>query len=155
MSIAIATHFFIKKKRTYSPHRAGDLEEGIMKSNNLFISYSSKDGAWVNENLIPILDKHSISYSIHTRDFELGKPIVQNMADSVYSSRKVLIVLSDDYFANNFCREERVTMIRNSVLLSFSFILSVFIQARTAFMHYSIASKHSFSFALPSGLKGK
>ena len=79
MSIAIATYFFIKKKRTYSPHRAGDLEEGIMKSNNLFISYSSKDGAWVNENLIPILDKPSISYSIHTRDFELGKPIVQNM----------------------------------------------------------------------------
>ena len=75
MSISIAAHFFIKKKRTYSPHRAGDLEEGIMKSNNLFISYSSKDGAWVNENLIPILDKHSISYSIHTRDFKLGKPL--------------------------------------------------------------------------------
>ena len=105
VSIAIATYFFIKKKRTYSPHRAGDLEEGITKSNNLFIGYSSKDGAWVNENLIPILDKHSISYSIHTRDFELGKPIVQNMADSVYSSRKVLIVLSDNYFDSNFCRK--------------------------------------------------
>ena len=28
------------------------------------------------------------------------------MADSVYSSRKVLIVLSDNYFASSFCREE-------------------------------------------------
>ena len=62
--------------------------------------------AWINENLIPILEKHSVSYSIHTRDFELGLPIVQNMADSVYGSRKVLIVLSDNYFASNFCREE-------------------------------------------------
>ena len=61
---------------------------------------------WVTENLIPLLDKHSISYSIHTRDFELGRPIVQNMADSVYHSRQVLIVLSDNYLASNFCREE-------------------------------------------------
>ena len=75
-------------------------------SNKLFISYSSNDFAWVNKNLISLLEKHSISYSIHTRDFELGRPIVQNMADSVYGSRQVLIVLSDNYLASNFCREE-------------------------------------------------
>jgi len=28
------------------------------------------------------------------------------MADSVYGSRQVLIVLSDNYLASNFCREE-------------------------------------------------
>ncbi|CAH3193168.1 unnamed protein product, partial [Porites evermanni] len=96
-----------------------------MKSNNLFISYSSKDGAWVNENLIPILDKHSISYSIHTR--ELGKPIVQNMADSVYSSRKVLIVLSDNYFASNFCRDElHMAVQREKDAADSSLILVVF-----------------------------
>ena len=74
--------------------------------NRLFISYSSKDFGWVTENLIAILEKHSIDYSIHSRDFELGRPIVQNMADSVYGSRQVLIVLSENYLANNFCREE-------------------------------------------------
>ena len=84
---------------------ADDFEIGV-KSNQLFVSYSSKDMAWINENLIPILEKHSVSYSIHTRDFELGLPIVQNMADSVYGSRKVLIVLSDNYLVSNFCREE-------------------------------------------------
>ena len=74
--------------------------------NRLFISYSSKDFGWVTENLITILEKHSIDYSIHNRDFELGRPIVQNMADSVYGSRQVLIVLSENYLASNFCREE-------------------------------------------------
>ena len=74
--------------------------------NRLFISYSSKDFGWVTENLISILEKHSIDYSIHSRDFEIGKPIVQNMADSVYGSRQVLIVLSENYLASNFCREE-------------------------------------------------
>ena len=62
--------------------------------------------AWTNENLISIFEKHSIAYSIHSRDFELGKPIVQNMADNVYGSRQVLIVLSQNYLASNFCREE-------------------------------------------------
>ena len=74
--------------------------------NRLFISYSSKDFDWVTENLISLLEKHSIDYSIHTRDFEIGRPIVQNMADCVYGSGQVLIVLSDNYLASNFCREE-------------------------------------------------
>ena len=74
--------------------------------NQLFISHSSKDFKWVTENLISIIEKHSIAYSIHNRDFELGKPIVENMADSVYASRQVLIVLSENYLASNFCREE-------------------------------------------------
>ena len=74
--------------------------------NQLFISYSSKDFRWVTEHLITILEKHSIVYSIHSRDFEIGRPIVQNMADSVYGSRQVLIVLSENYLASNFCREE-------------------------------------------------
>jgi len=74
--------------------------------NQLFISHSSKDHGWITENLISIIEKHSIAYSIHNRDFELGKPIVENMADSVYGSRQVLIVLSENYLANNFCREE-------------------------------------------------
>ena len=85
------------------------LADGLVETdfiNRLFISYSSKDFGWVTENLITILEKHSIDYSIHSRDFELGRPIVQNMADSVYGSRQVLIVLSENYLASNFCREE-------------------------------------------------
>ena len=83
----------------------GSHQEEIV-SDKLFISYSSKDFAWVTNNLITRLEKHSISYTIHFRDFELGKPFIQNMADSVYGSRQVLIVLSDNYLSSNFCREE-------------------------------------------------
>ncbi|CAH3124475.1 unnamed protein product [Pocillopora meandrina] len=98
--------FGFKKKRTssYKIQRQGIKEGDLI--NRLFISFSSKDLAWVNENLISIFEKHSIAYSIHSRDFELGRPIVQNMADNVYGSRQVLIVLSQNYLASNFCREE-------------------------------------------------
>ncbi|XP_068737080.1 uncharacterized protein [Montipora capricornis] len=101
---ALAVTWYFKKKRTYKNVK-GCAEEGV-ENDKLFISYSSKDFSWVSENLISLLEKHSIPYSIHIRDFELGRPIVQNMADSVYNSRQVLIVLSSNYLASNFCREE-------------------------------------------------
>ena len=94
-------------------------------NNKIFISYSSKDFAWLSENLISLLDKHSIPYSIHIRDFELGKPIVQNMADSVYGSRQVLIVMSDNYLASNFCREELQMAIQRIVDTEDSYLILV------------------------------
>jgi len=104
--IMLFIRFIVKKKWTssYNIKKHGLVETDFI--NRLFISYSSKDFGWVTENLISILEKHSIDYSIHSRDFELGRPIVQNMADSVYGSRQVLIVLSENYLASNFCREE-------------------------------------------------
>ena len=86
-----------------------------MTSNKLFISYSTKDFTWVIENLIPLLEKHSIPHCIHTQDFELGKPIVQNMADSVCGSRQVLIAMSDNYLASKFCRKELGMAIQRGV----------------------------------------
>ncbi|XP_068670508.1 uncharacterized protein [Montipora foliosa] len=92
---------FFSRKRRFKYDKGEDLLD-----NKLFISYSSKDFSWVTENLISPLEKHSIPYRIHIRDFELGRPIVQNMAESVYNSRQVLVVLSNNYLASNFCREE-------------------------------------------------
>ncbi|XP_015754278.1 PREDICTED: uncharacterized protein LOC107333928 [Acropora digitifera] len=100
--LRVAWH--VKKKRMLKNIKSY-LEDG-MQNEKLFISYSSKDFGWVTDNLISPLEKHAIPYSIHSRDFELGRPIVQNMADSVYNSRQVLIVLSNNYLASNFCREE-------------------------------------------------
>ncbi|KAJ7386699.1 hypothetical protein OS493_006710 [Desmophyllum pertusum] len=109
-SVAVLFMFVVRfvamKKWTSSYSRT---EDGLNETdfiNRLFISFSSKDFGWVTDNLISILEKHSIDYSIHSRDFELGIPIVQNMADNVYCSRQVLIVLSENYLASNFCREE-------------------------------------------------
>ena len=104
----------------------GNHQEEIV-SDKLFISYSSKDFAWVTNNLITILEKHSISYTIHFRDFELGKPFIQNMADTVYGSRQVLIVLSDNYLASNFCREELHMAVEKRVYTGDSSLIIVLI----------------------------
>ena len=95
--------------------------------NRIFISYSSKDFAWVTENVISVFEKHSIAYSIHSRDFEIGRPIVQNMADNVYGSRQVLIVLSENYLASNFCREELHMAVQRGVDAGYSSLILVMI----------------------------
>lgn len=73
---------------------------------DVFISFSSLDYPWVRDNLAPVLERRRISYCIHSRDFVLGKAIIDNIADSVYNSRKVLAVVSRNYLTSKFCREE-------------------------------------------------
>ena len=73
---------------------------------DVFVTYSSKDFGWVDEQLLPLFDEQKVDYTIHIRDFELGKPIVENMADSIYGSRKILVILSKNYITSRFCMEE-------------------------------------------------
>ena len=61
---------------------------------------------WVKKELIPLVEKHKLNYCIHHRDFEIGMPLVDNMAESVYTSRKVLAVMSHNYLSSKFGRGE-------------------------------------------------
>ena len=73
---------------------------------DVFVTFSSQDLNWVKKELIPLVEKHKLNYCIHDRDFEIGKPVVDNMAQSVYTSRKVLAVMSHNYMSSKFCRGE-------------------------------------------------
>ena len=82
-----------------------DNEDGFF-TKDVFISYSGKDYDWVKEHLMPLLDHNQIDYIIHSRDFEPGKAWIENMADSVYNSRKVMLIMSANYLASGFCKDE-------------------------------------------------
>ena len=73
---------------------------------DIFVTFSTLDYPWVRDNLVPLLERRQINYCIHSRDFVIGKAILENMADSVYNSRKVLAVISENYLASKFCRQE-------------------------------------------------
>ena len=73
---------------------------------DVFVTFSSRDLNWVKKELIPLVEKHKLNYCIQHRDFEIGKPVVDNMAESVYTSRKVLAVMSHNYLSSKFCRGE-------------------------------------------------
>ncbi|XP_071015251.1 toll-like receptor 13 [Oncorhynchus clarkii lewisi] len=94
----------------------GWMEEAVRRPNprgrhcyDVFVSYSSRDERWVVEQLLPGLEQRGPPYlrlCLHSRDFQLGKDIVDNITDSLYSSRHTLCVVSRHYLRSNWCSLE-------------------------------------------------
>ncbi|KAK2549056.1 Hemicentin-2 [Acropora cervicornis] len=103
----IATLFSLRRlQKTRHGHKhAEEINDGEFKY-DVFVTFSTKDHQWVSNKLIPVLEARRFKYCIHSRDFELGRTLVDNMAESVYSSRKVVAVVSKNYLESKFCRGE-------------------------------------------------
>uniref|UniRef100_A0A3B4B194 TIR domain-containing protein n=1 Tax=Periophthalmus magnuspinnatus TaxID=409849 RepID=A0A3B4B194_9GOBI len=72
-----------------------------------FVSYNSKDEAWVCEQLVPKLEQEQgWRLCLHHRDFLPGRPIVENIAEAVYRSRKTICVVSRRYLQSEWCSKE-------------------------------------------------
>lgn len=72
-----------------------------------FISYNVQDEPWVVEKLIPELEgKQGWRLCLHHRDFEPGRPIMDNIIDGIYSSRKTICLITRNYLKSNWCSRE-------------------------------------------------
>lgn len=72
-----------------------------------FISYNTKDEPWVMEELIPKLEgEQGWRLCLHHRDFEPGRPIIDNIIDGIYSSRKTICLITRNYLKSNWCSSE-------------------------------------------------
>ncbi|XP_073768827.1 toll-like receptor 13 [Danio rerio] len=74
-----------------------------------FVSYSGKDEHWVIEELLPNLEQRGppfLRLCLHSRDFQLGHDIVENITDSIYASRRTLCLVSRNYLNSNWCSVE-------------------------------------------------
>ncbi|KAJ0050564.1 hypothetical protein NL108_004821 [Boleophthalmus pectinirostris] len=85
-----------KKRRQNCPHIY-----------DAFVSYNVHDENWVYEELLPELEGvQGWRLCLHHRDFQPGKPIVENITDAIYSSRKTLCVISRRYLQSEWCSRE-------------------------------------------------
>ncbi|XP_048049040.1 toll-like receptor 13 [Megalobrama amblycephala] len=76
---------------------------------DVFVSYSAKDEHWVMEELLPNLERRGppfLRLCLHSRDFQLGEDIVENITDSIYASRQTLCLVSRNYLSSNWCSLE-------------------------------------------------
>ncbi|KAA0715756.1 Toll-like receptor 2 [Triplophysa tibetana] len=76
---------------------------------DVFVSYSSKDERWVMEELLPNLEQRGppfLRLCLHSRDFQLGQDIVENITDSIYASRRTLCLVSRNYIRSRWCSVE-------------------------------------------------
>ncbi|XP_066456806.1 toll-like receptor 13 [Eleutherodactylus coqui] len=76
---------------------------------DVFVSYNTHNEQWVTERLLPKLEQNGPPFfkvCIHNRDFEIGRDIVENIVDSIYSSRWTICVITRSYLQSNWCSLE-------------------------------------------------
>ncbi|XP_071149837.1 interleukin-1 receptor accessory protein-like 1-B [Mytilus edulis] len=64
---------------------------------DVFISYSSEDEKWVKETLFTKLVQNGYHVNIDFKDFVPGMAIAENVMDSIYKSRKTVVVMSKNF----------------------------------------------------------
>ncbi|XP_062291775.1 toll-like receptor 13 [Scomber scombrus] len=85
-----------KKRKKEAPH-----------CYDAFISYNVHDEAWVYQEMLPVLEgEQGWRLCLHHRDFQPGKPIIENITDAIYSCRKTICVISRHYLQSEWCSRE-------------------------------------------------
>ena len=68
-----------------------------------FICYNSNDREWVCGDLLRHLEDNAVSTILHHRDFLPGSVLEDTIRESIAMSRFVVLVLSPDFLASNWC----------------------------------------------------
>uniref|UniRef100_T1ITN8 TIR domain-containing protein n=1 Tax=Strigamia maritima TaxID=126957 RepID=T1ITN8_STRMM len=73
-----------------------------------FISYNAHDQDWMITNLLPKLELEEPKFKIclHERDFVIGKEIISNIVESIDNSRYIVLLLSNNFLASQWCTWE-------------------------------------------------
>lgn len=77
---------------------------------DVFISYRHQDPGqeWVKKKLLPALESKGLRTCIDFRDFQLGAPLVTEMANAIEKSKYTLAVLTPSYLDSNFTLIENI-----------------------------------------------
>ncbi|CAC5409285.1 unnamed protein product [Mytilus coruscus] len=69
-----------------------------------FVIYCDYDRNWVRTQLIGKVEKESgLKLCIHHRDFKAGQLIIDNIAENIAASRKILLLMSRDMLSSDWC----------------------------------------------------
>ncbi|KAL1476604.1 hypothetical protein MTO96_036393 [Rhipicephalus appendiculatus] len=82
------------------------VEDDTEKVFDMFVSFSSKDIDLVHVELLPRLEAMGLSYCTYERNFKGGYLLQDIIRDAVASSRRTLLVLTENFLASEWCRLE-------------------------------------------------
>jgi len=75
-------------------------------SRSVFVSYSSKQGSWVLDRLVPCLRAASVEVFVDKERFEAGKAVMESMDEWQEKADLSLLVLTPDYLSSKYCMHE-------------------------------------------------
>jgi tetratricopeptide (TPR) repeat protein len=75
---------------------------------DVFISYSSRDKAWVRGELLARIEQAGLRAFIDFRDFTRGAPSIKEMERGVVKCRKTLVILTPDYISSGWGEIENI-----------------------------------------------
>nr|QFE31828.1 toll-like receptor 23-3 [Sillago sinica] len=82
-------------------------KKGTAHLYDAFVSYNVHDEAWVYHEMLPVLEgEQGWRLCLHHRDFQPGRPIMENITDAIYGSRKTICVISRRYLQSEWCSRE-------------------------------------------------
>ncbi|KAJ8306682.1 hypothetical protein KUTeg_015723 [Tegillarca granosa] len=74
-----------------------DIHYDILVVFDVFISYSREDWDWVKNTLLPNLSCEGYRVCVDFKDFVPGTEISENILNSIYKSKKTIVVLSKNF----------------------------------------------------------
>lgn len=110
-SICYTTRWYIRycifHLKTNYNSKSGRSNERLYKY-DAFIIYNSADTLFVKSHLIPQLESQAPKYKLcdHQRDFEVGRPITENILDAIENSRRVILILTEAFIKSEWCLYE-------------------------------------------------
>ncbi|KAK2830933.1 hypothetical protein Q5P01_018864 [Channa striata] len=82
-------------------------KKGAPHQYHAYVSYNVHDEAWVYREMLPVLEgEQGWRLCLHHRDFQPGKPIMENITDAIYGSRKTICMISRRYLQSRWCSRE-------------------------------------------------
>jgi len=93
---------------TYSHIREANQRFDTKFEYDVFISYSHRDGVWVQDYLVQRLRKLGFKVCLDIDCFDLGAPVIKEIERAVESSKKILLVLSPNYLSSPWTEVENI-----------------------------------------------
>lgn len=95
--------YLLRSKRSYERIDGNEYEYVY----DAFVAYHSNDRIWIISELIPCLEtQENMKLCVHDRDFDIGTFIVDNIINKINKSRKVILILSNEFVKSRWCKFE-------------------------------------------------